>query len=79
MFELKNISITGMDDAFAKAERYCLLGDSIQAMQSYEKAESLRPEGNDSSILRWNSCVRLLQDNEQIKPNVLDSQQSMLE
>ncbi len=30
------------------------------AMACYEKAETLRPEGNDDAILRWNSCVRLL-------------------
>jgi len=31
------------------------------AMNHYEKAESERPEGNDDSILRWNTCVRLIQ------------------
>jgi hypothetical protein len=30
-----------------------------QAMSLYEKAERLRPPGNDDAILRWNSCVRL--------------------
>ena len=30
-----------------------------QAMDLYEKAERLRPAGNDDAILRWNSCVRL--------------------
>jgi hypothetical protein len=31
-----------------------------EAMSWYERAESLRPAGNDESILRWNTCVRLL-------------------
>jgi hypothetical protein len=31
-----------------------------EAMTWYERAESLRPAGNDESILRWNTCVRLL-------------------
>ncbi|HKW48839.1 MAG TPA: hypothetical protein VJN70_15420 [Gemmatimonadaceae bacterium] len=31
-----------------------------EAMSWYERAESLRPPGNDESILRWNTCVRLL-------------------
>jgi len=31
-----------------------------EAMTWYEHAESLRPTGNDESILRWNTCVRLL-------------------
>jgi len=26
----------------------------------HERAEALRPAGNDESILRWNTCVRLL-------------------
>ena len=28
------------------------------AMDWYEKAEKLHPDGNDETILRWNSCVR---------------------
>ncbi len=32
-----------------------------EAMRCYERAEKIRPEGNDDSILRWNRCVRLLQ------------------
>ena len=31
-----------------------------KAMHWYEQAEALRPAGNDESILRWNTCVRLL-------------------
>ena len=31
-----------------------------EAMSWYERAEALRPAGNDESILRWNTCVRLL-------------------
>ena len=31
-----------------------------EAMQHYERAEGMRPEGNDESILRWNTCVRML-------------------
>ena len=30
------------------------------AMEFYEKAEVLRPQGNDDAILRWNTCVRLM-------------------
>ena len=29
-----------------------------EAMHWYEKAEALRPIGNDDALLRWNSCVR---------------------
>jgi hypothetical protein len=31
-----------------------------EAMRWYEKAEAIRPAGNDEAILRWNTCVRLL-------------------
>lgn len=30
------------------------------AMDHYEKAESIRPPGQDDSILRWNTCARLI-------------------
>ena len=32
------------------------------AMEWYEKAAVVRPAGNDDAILRWNSCVRTIQD-----------------
>ena len=31
-----------------------------EAMAWYEKAEALRPPGNDEAILRWNTCARML-------------------
>jgi hypothetical protein len=31
-----------------------------EAMDHYEKAEAIRPQDNDDSILRWNTCVRLI-------------------
>jgi hypothetical protein len=33
-----------------------------EAMGWYQKAEALRPAGNDDALLRWNACVRLLRD-----------------
>jgi hypothetical protein len=30
-----------------------------RAMDHYEKAEAIRPAGNDDAILRWNACARL--------------------
>src|SRR5262249_45368090 len=32
-----------------------------RAMEFFERAEPLRPPGNDDAILRWNSCVRLIE------------------
>ena len=34
-----------------------------QAMQWYEQAETMRPAGNDEAILRWNTCVRIIEKN----------------
>ncbi len=39
-----------------------------EAMEWYEKAESIRPAGNDESLLRWNTCVRLLTQNPHLAP-----------
>ncbi len=33
-----------------------------QALHSFAEAEKVRPLGNDDAILRWNRCVRLLQN-----------------
>jgi len=32
----------------------------MDAMEHYEKAEEIRPAGNDDAILRWNTCARLI-------------------
>jgi hypothetical protein len=32
----------------------------VEAMEWYEKAEKLRPAGNDDCRLRWNSCLRTI-------------------
>jgi hypothetical protein len=34
-----------------------------QAMNWFEKAEVLRPAGNDDAILRWNGCARVISRN----------------
>ena len=40
---------------------YSLLGSFERAMQCFEDAEKIRPQGNDDALLRWNRCLRLLQ------------------
>ena len=32
----------------------------MRAMDHFEKAEAIRPPGNDDSILRWNTCARMI-------------------
>ena len=29
-------------------------------MAYFERAEALKPAGNDDAVLRWNTCVRML-------------------
>ncbi|MBI3006018.1 MAG: hypothetical protein HYY49_11490 [Ignavibacteriales bacterium] len=31
-----------------------------EAMDLFEKAEAIRPVGNDEAILRWNTCARII-------------------
>jgi tetratricopeptide (TPR) repeat protein len=31
------------------------------AMNFFEEAEKIRPQGNDDALLRWNRCLRLMQ------------------
>jgi hypothetical protein len=45
----------------------------------YEKAESLRPAGNDDAVLRWNTCARILTRNPQIIPAPPDRTEPPLE
>jgi len=50
----------------AKLEHGVMQADAIarqlllSAMASYERAEGLRPPGDDDAILRWNTCARAL-------------------
>ena len=38
------------------------------AMEFYEKAGRVKPEGNDEAVLRWNTCARLLNANPHLAP-----------
>jgi hypothetical protein len=38
------------------------------AMHWFEKAEALRPRGNDDALLRWNACSRFLRRIPQLAP-----------
>jgi hypothetical protein len=39
-----------------------------EAMEFYERAEALRPHGNDDAILRWNACSRVLKRHPELRP-----------
>ena len=42
-----------------------------QAMTWFDKAEAIRPAGNDDAILRWNGCARIVMRNK-LKPREMD-------
>jgi hypothetical protein len=39
-----------------------------EAMSFYEKAEAIRPPGNDDALLRWNTCARLIMRDRRLVP-----------
>jgi hypothetical protein len=51
-----------------------------EAMRHFERAEWLRPSGNDDARLRWNACARLLDRHPHLRPSVDDRREiEMLE
>lgn len=54
--------------------------DSLrEAMKWYEKAEAIRPVGNDDSILRWNTCARLIMSHAHVAPHTETAYEPSLE
>jgi hypothetical protein len=53
--------------------------DLRKAMDHYERAERLRPPGDDSAIIRWNSCARIIERHDHVKPPPEDRMEPMLE
>src|SRR5687768_12021503 len=41
----------------------------MDALDCFERAEAVRPVGNDDAILRWNTCVRILEKHPELKPS----------
>jgi hypothetical protein len=39
-----------------------------EAMLCFEKAEPIRPMGNDDALLRWNACARLIMRDRHLAP-----------
>ena len=39
-----------------------------QALEWYDKAEAMRPDGNDDAVLRWNTCARMIMRDASLKP-----------
>jgi tetratricopeptide (TPR) repeat protein len=51
----------------------------LEAMDWYEKAESMRPPGNDDALLRWNTCARLIMNHHELHPAPKDEIEPFLE
>jgi len=50
----------------------------LEAMEAFEKAEALRPSGNDDAILRYNACVRTIQHHN-LSPRQKETREPLLE
>jgi hypothetical protein len=59
----------------SRAPAYECLRD---AMDLYEKAERLRPQDDDSALLRWNACLRTMR-RAQLRPSPADEREQPLE
>jgi hypothetical protein len=50
-----------------------------EAMSWYEKAEAIRPPGNDDAVLRWNTCARIFMNNTHLQPSGEETAEPYLE
>jgi hypothetical protein len=49
-----------------------------EALRWFEKAEAVRPHGNDDALLRWNTCARIITQN-RLAPREEDHHEPPLE
>ncbi len=54
-------------------------GSLQKAMTLYERAEAIRPPGNEDAILRWNTCARMLMRHPELRPTPEDKSEPYLE
>lgn len=50
-----------------------------KAMVHYERAEALRPPGNDDAVVRWNTCARLINRHEHLEAESGERRMTFLE
>jgi hypothetical protein len=65
-------------DAGGPGSGYAVYDWLRDAMDWYEKAEKVRPTGNDDSILRWNTCARTIMQNH-LEPRIEERTEFQLE
>lgn len=75
IFERQAKAILNQGTPGSKSHAYEWFRD---AMDQFEKAEAIRPPGNDDAILRWNTCARLIMQNN-LAPRQEDYVQPLLE
>src|SRR5262249_1036647 len=51
---------------------HSLLASFENAMQCFEEAEKIRPQGNDDALLRYNRCLRLIQSVPELRRESVD-------
>jgi tetratricopeptide (TPR) repeat protein len=51
----------------------------LDAMHWYERAEAVRPPGNDDALLRWNTCARTLVSHPDLRPRPEESLEPVLD
>ncbi len=56
-----------------------IYGRLREAMDCYQRAEELRPPGNQSAVLRWNTCARMIMTHPEIAPAQEDETPMLLE
>lgn len=49
--------------------KYTAYSHLVDALQFYSDADALAPEGNDDSILRYNTCVRTIERHRLVAPH----------
>ncbi len=60
IYERRAKAVLNIGNALSASNAYELFR---QAMNWFEKAEAIRPAGNDDAILRWNGCARIVMRN----------------
>jgi hypothetical protein len=70
----------GAHQARGGAQSGAIAGDWFRrAMDLYERAEALRPAGNDDALIRWNTCARILMRHPELDETADEPMQSYLE
>ena len=50
-----------------------------EAMSFFERAEAIRPAGNDDARLRWNACARLIMRDRRLVPDAVPRREPLLQ